>query len=106
MGWGGFGANGSVHWKIIHTGERKIGGFVRGRDPNVTDTTTRDHAAPSHFTVTLRFKGGPDEARTALEAALKAIHKEDGYAVADVVVSATERHQVPADNEFEVLVKW
>jgi len=104
MGFGEFGNNGSVHWRIVHTADQRAGGFVRGRDPNVVQDSKEAHVQPSAFTVRLRFPS-TDEARRALEAAIKSI---DGSGTATVQVPAIPRQNAddPKLLPWEIHVRW
>ena len=119
MGWGGFGSNGSVHWKIVHTGEEKGQGFVKGRDPNIAYAqpgySKPAAGAPApEYVVTLRFAGNPkkpgegkERARRALNEALKSVEEDkNGVGIARVRVPAIGRPKPPLDAEFEIVIRW
>jgi hypothetical protein len=111
MGSGAFGSNGSVHWKIVHTGEEKHNGFIRGRDPNIaygdpSYDRADAHNSPAAYVVRLRFAGGVEKARQALSMALDKIRAEDSYGVAEVRVPSVERATVPPDDTYEIVILW
>jgi hypothetical protein len=111
MGWGGFGSNGSVHWKIVHTADEKQNGFIRGRDPNIafgqrSSGEANTHFPPAEFVVKLRFAGGAEKARAALRIALDKVYEEHGYGIVEVRVPAIPRETEPPDNALEIVVVW
>jgi hypothetical protein len=105
MGSGDFGSNGSVHWRIIHTIDeaRKVGGFIRGKDPNVPCERLEDHLVPDHFVVTLRFNTTEE-----LEAALRTARR--GNKGTTLVLRVPARQPVPLipppERDWEVSVTW
>ena len=111
MGWGGFGSNGSVHWKVVHTGDDPHMGYLRGRDPNVVANDPRYgdpkfHVPPGEFKLKFRFAGGAKAAYDALDKARKTVRDEKGYGVLDLVVPGVRRETPPADDAFEITIAW
>jgi hypothetical protein len=106
MGSGDFGSNGSVHWRIIHTIDeaRKVGGFIRGKDPNVPCEKNPDKSlVPDHFEVTLRFN-----TKQELEAALQTVRRENRDRTLVIRVPARDPNPLvpPPERDWEVRVSW
>ena len=111
MGEGGFGSNGSVHWKIVHTGDEAHGGFIRGRDPNIAckDPQSQDpraHKVPAEYVVRIRFAGGVAAAKKALQTAIDKLQEKNGYGIAEIHVPSVPQPNVPTDDQFEIIVLW
>ena len=107
-GWGGFGSNGSVHWKIVHTGEETHGGFVRGRDPNIA-VEHPSYSNPVTRQPRLACRDAPLGGvcrQSGAQPGTRDVHDDQGYGIADVHVPGVERPKEPADNTYEIVTKW
>jgi hypothetical protein len=99
MGWGDFGSNGSIHWKIVHTGDERLNGYVRGRDPNVPRGDKARHVKPTSYTVRIRTT------KEELQKAVARAVERDGYVYFNVTASNPVRSKGP-EVESEIRVEW
>jgi hypothetical protein len=109
MGSGGFGDNGSVHWKIVHTADEQHGGYVKGRDPNIRVgdpdfNKATAHRSPEAYLVRLKFPQGKGAA--TLRDAAGRVYVENGYDVAEIRVPGITRSRPPEDDDYEIIVRW
>jgi hypothetical protein len=99
MGFGEFGSNGSVHWKIVHTGDAKLDGYVKGRDPNVPRAVELKHVKPTKYTVSLHMT------KEELQKAAARAVERDGYVSFRVKASNPVRCDGP-DVQWEIRIDW
>ena len=112
MGFGEFGSNGSLHWKVGHSDDPAVPPLIKGIDPIPKDKIgegTGGGQAKKHkgyVRVRLRFASA-SEAREALSVIVAKISAPDadGYhAIIDV--PAIKRNKEDDDLPWEVRVDW
>ena len=99
MGFGEFGNNGSVHWRVKHTADESKDppGFVQGLEPEVT---------PSEFTLQLRFKDAASAniAKAALEDAI--IRAGSGEVRVTFGIPVLRRADPEENKPWEIQIAW
>ena len=98
MGFGEFGNNGSVHWRITHTpDDRRDKGFVHGRDPNPSKL--------SKFELGVRFRTR-DSAIEALRTLQDAIADSKNEVRVTFSIPTFERTKETNNPPWEIQVRW
>jgi hypothetical protein len=105
MGYGEFGGNGSIHWRIKHE-EGKGGGGApahsfNGADPIANQNVGGSHGRPGNFRIEIAFDS-PQAATTAYEAA-----RPQGSSIV-LHVRANNAPEPPAGQQVptQISVKW